>query len=72
MLYEVITDKKMEIEFIHTICPYCGTGCGVDLVVKDRITSYNVCYTKLLRGARKVRYSEYGCKGQKPPQSNSF
>jgi len=26
----------MEIEFIHTICPYCGTGCGVDLVVKDK------------------------------------
>ncbi len=26
----------MKLEFVHTICPYCGTGCGVDLVVKDR------------------------------------
>jgi formate dehydrogenase major subunit len=25
----------MELKFIHTICPYCGTGCGIDLIVKD-------------------------------------
>ncbi len=22
-------------EIVHTICPYCGCGCGVDLIVKD-------------------------------------
>lgn len=25
----------MEIKYVSTICPYCGTGCGVNLVVKD-------------------------------------
>ncbi|EHP85774.1 molybdopterin oxidoreductase Fe4S4 region [Methanotorris formicicus Mc-S-70] len=20
---------------VHTICPYCGTGCGINLIVKD-------------------------------------
>ena len=25
----------MTLNFVHTICPYCGTGCGIDLVVKD-------------------------------------
>jgi len=24
-----------EFKVVHTICPYCGTGCGIDLVVKD-------------------------------------
>lgn len=24
-----------EFKLVHTICPYCGCGCGVDLVVKD-------------------------------------
>ncbi|MBP2144111.1 putative molibdopterin-dependent oxidoreductase YjgC [Methanococcus voltae] len=23
------------LNFVHTVCPYCGTGCGIDLVVKD-------------------------------------
>ncbi len=26
---------KMNIEYVPTICPYCGCGCGVYLVVKD-------------------------------------
>ncbi len=25
----------MELKFVHTICPYCGVGCGIDLIVKD-------------------------------------
>jgi formate dehydrogenase major subunit len=24
-----------EFKIVHTICPYCGTGCGVNLIVKD-------------------------------------
>ncbi len=24
-----------EFKIIHTICPYCGCGCGVDLIVKN-------------------------------------
>ena len=43
-------------EQYETVCPYCGVGCTVVTQVRDdvikrviRITSYNVCYTKLLR-----------------------
>ncbi len=25
----------MTINVIHTVCPYCGTGCGIDLIVRD-------------------------------------
>lgn len=25
----------MEVKLVPTICPYCGTGCGLNLVVKD-------------------------------------
>lgn len=25
----------VDIKFVPTICPYCGTGCGLNLVVKD-------------------------------------
>lgn len=25
----------MNIEYVPTICPYCGCGCGIYLVVKD-------------------------------------
>ncbi len=25
----------MSFKIVHTICPYCGTGCGINLVVKD-------------------------------------
>lgn len=25
----------VEIEYVKTICPYCGTGCGINFVVKD-------------------------------------
>jgi len=27
--------RKMEIKYVPTICPYCGVGCGLNLVVKD-------------------------------------
>jgi len=26
----------MDIKYIPTICPYCGVGCGMNLVVKDK------------------------------------
>ncbi|MEN6611029.1 MAG: molybdopterin-dependent oxidoreductase [Methanoregulaceae archaeon] len=26
----------MEFNYIPTTCPYCGTGCGINLVVKDK------------------------------------
>ncbi|PKL55406.1 MAG: hypothetical protein CVV35_10175, partial [Methanomicrobiales archaeon HGW-Methanomicrobiales-6] len=25
----------MEIKYVSTTCPYCGTGCGFNLVVRD-------------------------------------
>ena len=25
----------MQLEYVSTICPYCGCGCGINLVVKD-------------------------------------
>ncbi|KAF5432011.1 formate dehydrogenase major subunit, partial [Candidatus Methanophagaceae archaeon] len=24
-----------ELDYVPTICPYCGTGCGIYLVIKD-------------------------------------
>ncbi|HYA85636.1 MAG TPA: formate dehydrogenase subunit alpha [Nitrospirota bacterium] len=26
----------MELKYVPTICPYCGVGCGLNLVVRDR------------------------------------
>ena len=26
----------MDLKYIATICPYCGVGCGINLVVKDK------------------------------------
>ncbi len=26
----------MELKYVPTTCPYCGTGCGFNLVVKDK------------------------------------
>ena len=26
----------MEFSYVPTTCPYCGTGCGLNLVVKDK------------------------------------
>ena len=26
---------KMELKYVPTTCPYCGTGCGFNIVVKD-------------------------------------
>ena len=26
----------MEFKYVPTTCPYCGTGCGFNLVVKDK------------------------------------
>ena len=25
----------VEIKYVPTVCPFCGTGCGLNLVVKD-------------------------------------
>ncbi|MBE9502151.1 MAG: hypothetical protein IMY87_06970 [Chloroflexi bacterium] len=25
----------MQLEYVAAICPYCGRGCGINLVVKD-------------------------------------
>ena len=45
MLYEVITQPEAFLhEDIHPVCPDVDYG-------QPRITSYNVCYTKLLRKA---------------------
>ena len=35
-LIKLFGDYKMvEIKYVPTICPYCGTGCGLNFVVKD-------------------------------------
>ena len=26
----------MDVKYVPTTCPYCGTGCGFNLVVKDK------------------------------------
>jgi len=28
--------SEMELKYVPTICPYCGVGCGLNLVVRDR------------------------------------
>jgi predicted molibdopterin-dependent oxidoreductase YjgC len=28
--------NEMRVEYVPTICPFCGCGCGIYLVVKDR------------------------------------
>ena len=57
MLYEVITEKILrqildaEIPY-HSVCFKDATGTANPQKIYDtinRITSYNVCYTKLLR-----------------------
>ena len=52
MLYEVITDLGI-IGSSHKLVfngdYYAGIGGGIRLRNENRITSYNVCYTKLLR-----------------------
>ncbi len=30
-----MVDDLTDLNIIHTICPYCGCGCGIDLIVKD-------------------------------------
>lgn len=30
-----MSDKLPDIKYVPTICPYCGVGCGLNLVVKD-------------------------------------
>lgn len=25
----------MQLEYVSAVCPYCGCGCGINLVVKD-------------------------------------
>ena len=34
-LNKLFGDYKMLIKYVPTICPYCGTGCGLNFVVKD-------------------------------------
>ena len=63
MLYEVITLKKNDLKASRTKIAISWTldqhamrGDKIEMLqnltsrLRDRITSYNVCYTKLLRG----------------------
>ena len=59
MLYEVITNSVMfAIERIKIIKDYLTKDKHVSVAKLSRITSYNVCYTKLLRqrGERDVSF----------------
>ncbi len=31
----MVAKNVPKIEYVPTICPYCGTGCGLNFVVKD-------------------------------------
>ena len=31
----LVNNKMVEIKYVPSICPYCGTGCGINFVVKD-------------------------------------
>ena len=46
MLYEVIT-----VELLETMARFRAAGADAIILEVSRITSYNVCYTKLLREA---------------------
>ena len=72
MLYEVITiDHFSEKAIKDFLAFYDSTAVGHDLsglraffndsYEVDRITSYNVCYTKLLRGVVWLYLSGHGC-----------
>ena len=30
-----MSDTKINLEYVQTTCPYCGVGCGLNLVVQD-------------------------------------
>ncbi|HQP71721.1 MAG TPA: molybdopterin-dependent oxidoreductase, partial [Methanoculleus sp.] len=30
-----MTDTSEKLRYVHTTCPYCGVGCGLNLVVSD-------------------------------------
>ena len=30
-----MSDTKLELKYVPTTCPYCGVGCGLNLVVQD-------------------------------------
>ena len=30
-----LEEERMEIKYVPTTCPYCGVGCGLNLVVRD-------------------------------------
>ena len=49
MLYEVITPYPSSHSPIQTLIPLLFFDYFLKYIIKLRITSYNVCYTKLLR-----------------------
>ena len=67
---DLVTDgrRSVRIDSGHALMPYVtGTGCAATALIgafhavdKDRITSYNVCYTKLLREIRGHRRTYIG------------
>jgi len=30
-----MSDVKTNLNYVQTTCPYCGVGCGLNLVVQD-------------------------------------
>ena len=56
MLYEVITGSSISASEARTVSPIsvCPARPGFTGITRYRITSYNVCYTKLLRMSNKM------------------
>ena len=50
----------------QTITTWCRS---INLRISPRITSYNVCYTKLLRGAHKTEVTCVSCHEAHPPKT---
>ena len=68
MLYEVITITLLYVQQMQHVMTGKSkqtgitTGMNTDIMdIVDRITSYNVCYTKLLRDRGKHSVSLYKC-----------
>ena len=39
--------KMVEIKYVPTICPYCGTGCGLNFVVQKVTLGMNLLIGKI-------------------------
>ena len=63
-------DLKAYLAFLEEVEKRDHRRLGKELDLFSRITSYNVCYTKLLRGERFIHQEKRGLDGQGPGYGN--